>query len=131
MTFRSASLAALAAATVALVPAAAPAEAAPRTYEASLPGGGELSFKLGLLSKRIVRISGEATLTCDDGTTVEDRWILIVLGPKADKRFTYRGDGLVLSGSMTSARRAKGTLDRTVGSCSATGLKWTAKRKAS
>jgi hypothetical protein len=101
------------------------------TFEQPGAADGTLAFKLGALSKRVVRVSGTARLACPDGTTVEDRWDVVIYGPKVvgGKPFTVRADGIVLSGRFTSSTRAGGTLERRKGDCAATGLRWTAKSK--
>jgi hypothetical protein len=125
-------------AAAAVLPAASMAASpAPRsgayagTFTQAGAADGKLAFKLGALSKRVVRISGTAQLTCADGTTIADSWDVVIYGPKVTggKSFAVRADGIVLAGHFTSSTGASGTLERQKGDCSATGLRWTAKPK--
>ena len=124
----TASLLAVAAVTAALSPAAAHGAVKSGVYSGS-HATGKVSFKLGTLSKRIVRVSGTAKLTCADGSTRDDKWDVVVFGPKpAGGKVTFRGDDIVLSATFLRSGRVKGTLDRTNGDCKVTGAAFTAKR---
>ena len=129
MRYTTASLLAVAAVTAALAPAAAHGAAPKSGVYSGTHATGKVSFKLGTLSKRIVRVSGTAKLTCADGSTVDDRWDVIVFGPKpAGGRVTFRGEDMVLTARFLKGGRVTGTLDRTNGDCRVTGVAFTAKR---
>jgi hypothetical protein len=122
--------AALPTTTLAAAPAPSGGSYAGAIAQAGAPKGA-IRFKLGALSNRVIRVTGSARLTCADGSTVDDRWDIVVFGPKVagGKRFSYTGDGIAFSGRLTSSTAAKGTLERSKDGCSATGLAWTVKRK--
>jgi hypothetical protein len=128
---RSTSLLAAAAVTAALAAAPGADAATPSAgvYAGSLPTG-KLAFKLGALSRRVIRVTATAQLTCPDGRKITDSWDDVVYGPKTDSgSFVLQADGFLLRGRFTSKRTAVGTLDREKDGCTATGLKWKARRR--
>jgi hypothetical protein len=128
-------------AAAAIAPAAAPAASIERgAYEGRTAqpasGGaaayrGKILLKLGLLSNpaRIVRFGLTTRLLCADGTTRDDKTEAVIYGPRLDRRgrFSYVADGLVVSGRFKPGGTASGTLSRTVGDCSISGVSWTAR----
>ena len=126
----TASLLAVAAVTAALAPSVAQGAAPKAGVYAGTHATGKVSFKLGALSRRVVRVSGTAKLTCPDGTTRADAWDIPVFGPKTTAgRFTFRGEQMVLTARFGKGGRVTGTLDRDVDGCKVTGVAFTAKRR--
>jgi hypothetical protein len=99
---------------------------------------GNVDFKVFKAGKSLslLRISATTQLSCADGTNDEDRFLTFIIAignnGKISKKggFNYKASNgtFSMSGKFTSPTQASGTLSRKVGSCSVSGVSWSAKR---